>query len=166
MKTILITLFTAFWFIPSTMAQLSKRVSLPDTVRSKYIEIAYSRPSQNKRQIFGGLVPFGKVWRTGANEATVITFKKACQFNGEEISEGSYTLFTIPEKESWTVILNSQLKQWGAFAYEIHKAKNVLTTSVPTRKTDGEIEKFTFSLPDANIQIAWDDTYVSIPIKF
>ena len=86
------------------------------------INVYYCQPSKKGRLIFGSgenaLVPYGEIWRTGANEATEIEFSKAVKVNGKQLEAGRYTLFTIPDETSWTVIFNNELDQWGAFTYE------------------------------------------------
>src|ERR1022692_3493422 len=96
----------------SPACTLKQRVGLTD------IEIVYSRPSVKGRTIFGGIVPYGQVWRTGANQATKITFNTPVKFNGTEIPAGTYGLFTIPAEQEWTVIINKSATQWGAFQYD------------------------------------------------
>ena len=116
--------------------------------------------------IFGKLVPFGEVWRTGANEATEITFDKDVTVGGKPVKAGTYTLFTVPKETEWTVILNGQLKQWGAFDYEKYKDKDVAQFTVPSSKTSSVVEKLTYSFtPKNDLVIAWDDRQISIPIK-
>ena len=91
----------------SPKAVLSQVVGLTDVV------VEYSRPSAKGRAIFGDLVPFGKLWRTGANDATVISFTDAVTLEGNNVAPGEYALFTIPGKDEWSVILNKETKQWG-----------------------------------------------------
>lgn len=146
-------------------AQDKPRASLPDTARSGTVEVAYSRPLKKGRVVFGELVPYGQVWRTGANEATQITLKKDCTFAGKPVKKGTYTLFTIPEKDKWTIILNTQLKQWGAFSYEKYKDKDILVATVPARKTKEVVEKFTIDVTDKSVNMAWENTSVSIPVR-
>jgi len=93
---------------------------------SKDVKLNYGQPSKRGRVTFGELVPYGEVWRAGANEATEITFAKDATFGGKPIKAGTYTLFIRPQKDQWTVILNSQLKQWGSFKYDENKDKDVL----------------------------------------
>src|SRR5476649_2069893 len=81
------------------------------------ITITYSRPNVKGRLIFGGINPYGQVWRTGANSATVINFSENVIMEGRSVPAGSYSLFTIPDKDEWTVILNKTVKQWGAYSY-------------------------------------------------
>lgn len=128
--------------------------------------VVYSRPQKKGREVFGGLVPYGDVWRTGANEATTITFTQDVTFGGEEIKAGTYALFTQPEKDEWTIILNSEPYQWGA--YRMDAEKNVLTTTVKTSASDKPIEAFTITFKNvkggAHLMMGWDDTYVEVPV--
>jgi len=136
------------------------------TAQGKGVKVTYSQPSKRDRVIFGQLVPFGKVWRTGANEATEITFDKDVTVGGKPVKAGTYTLFTIPNEKEWTVILNSQLKQEGSSEYEKYKDKDVAQFNVPSSKTSGVVEKLTFSFtPQNDMVIAWDDRQVTVPIK-
>jgi len=136
------------------------------SAEGKGVKVNYGQPSKRDRVIFGKLVPFGEVWRTGANEATEITFDKDVTVGGKPVKAGTYTLFTVPKETEWTVILNGQLKQWGAFDYEKYKDKDVAQFTVPSSKTSGVVEKLTYSFtPKNDLVIAWDDRQISIPIK-
>lgn len=86
------------------------------TTENNYVKCTYGQPLKKGREIFGNLVPYGKLWRTGANEATEITFTTNIQIGETQLPAGTYTLFTVPNKEKWTIILNSELGQWGDFA--------------------------------------------------
>lgn len=132
------------------------------------IEVDYCRPSKKGRVIFGELEPYGKVWRTGANEATEISFSKPVQFGGKPVGAGKYTLFTIPQKDNWTIILNSTLGQWGAFEYD--ETKDVLRVQAPADSTADVTEMFTIDFVEANnnqvqMRLAWDKTKVEVPIQ-
>jgi len=135
-----------------------------------YIKIVYGQPYKRDRDIFGNLVPYNKVWRTGANEATEITTTQDITFAGRKLSAGTYALFTIPHKNgTWTIILNSKLGQWGAFDYE--KGDDVMRVDVPSNKTENPRQAFTIQFSDVkndstNIMLSWDYTVVSIPVKF
>lgn len=129
------------------------------------VSVSYGQPSKKGRVIFGDLVPYGQVWRTGANEATEITFKKDVVFGGKEVKAGTYTLFTIPTQESWTVILNSELKQWGAYNYEKIKPNNVAEVSVPVAAMKKSEEKLTMKVDKKGLWIGWDMAGVSVPIE-
>ena len=146
-------------------AQEKKPVSPRVTAEGKNVKIAYGQPSKKGRVIFGELVPFGKVWRLGANEATEITFEKDGSFGNKPVKAGTYTLFTIPEKGEWTFILNSELKQWGAYKYDEIKGKNVLEVKAPVSKTKATVEALTITLPAGKLVVEWDDTHVEVPVK-
>lgn len=136
------------------------------TAEGKNVKISYGQPSKRDRVIFGELVPYGKVWRTGANEATEITFVKNAFFGGKPVKAGTYTLFTIPGNKEWTFILNSELNQRGAYQYNELKGKDVLQIKVPSSAISGApVEKFTISLPAGKLLLEWDKTSVAVPIK-
>ena len=100
---------------PSPKATLTQRVGLTD------VTISYSRPSVKGRVIWGELVPFDKVWRTGANSATTITFSDDVTVEGQKLAAGTYSVFTIPGKAEWTVIFNNDTKLWGETDYDAAK---------------------------------------------
>lgn len=134
----------------------------------QYIRVVYGQPLKRGREIFGVLQPFGEVWRTGANEATEITFAKDVRINGKPLRAGTYTLFTIPNATQWTIIFNSDLGQWGAFSY--NASKNVLTTEVATSTTKELYEAFTVKFEETrtgvDLLLIWDRTKVAIPVAF
>lgn len=130
------------------------------------VKVAYGQPSKNGREIFGALVPYGQVWRTGANKSTDITFEKDATFGGKKVKAGTYALFTIPGEKEWTVILNSVTGQSGAFEYDKNKDKNVLEVKAPVQATASVQEKFTITLPKNAVVFEWDKTKVSVPLKF
>lgn len=131
--------------------------------------VIYSRPQLRDREIFGKLVPYGEVWRTGANEATEITFYKDVMIANAEIKAGTYTLYSIPEKKEWTIILNRKTLTWGA--YEYSEQQDLARIQVPVRQTSKTIEALSMvfekndSGDGANLLIGWDKSYVKIPIK-
>jgi hypothetical protein len=135
---------------------------------STYIKVTYGRPHKKGREIFGDLVPYGKVWRTGANEATEITFTKDVIINSKRLKAGTYTIFTIPEKEKWNIIFNSDLGQWGAYNY--NPDKNVLEIEALVSEIEETYEPFTieFQLQDdkTNLIMMWDHTKASFTINF
>ncbi len=141
-------------------------LSPPKTAKGRNVEVNYGQPSKRNRVIFGELVPYGQVWRTGANEATEITFKKNGTFAGKPVKAGTYTLFTIPKEKEWDIILNGVLHQWGAYEYEKIKGKNVLVATVPVMQLDEVQEKLTYEVKDNALNIKWDETGVSIPMQF
>lgn len=164
MKQILSFLFAALFAVSPAIAQnnLSPRAK----AELGNVSVDYGQPSKRGRVIFGGLEPYGQVWRTGANEATVITFKKDGTFAGKPVKAGKYTLYTIPNPDKWEIILNSKLSQWGAYDYEKIKEHDVLHVTVPAKKISEVVEKFTISLKADAMILEWDQTQVAIPIKF
>ncbi|WP_128545779.1 DUF2911 domain-containing protein [Larkinella soli] len=146
-------------------APMSPRVTAESP--SKTVKIAYGQPSKRGRVIFGpsGLEKFGKVWRTGANEATEISFAKDVMFGDKMVKAGTYTLFTIPDEKEWTVILNSKLGQWGAYDYEKVKGQDVAQIKVPAKSNKAPVEKLTITPTDSDVTIAWDQAMISIPVK-
>ncbi|MSU46525.1 MAG: DUF2911 domain-containing protein [Lacunisphaera sp.] len=148
---------------PSPAATIKQRVGFTD------IEIVYSRPSMRGRKIFGGLQPYGEIWRTGANSATKIIFSTPVKFGGADVPAGSYALSPIPGESEWTVILNKVVGQWGAYAYD---AKNdvVRVKAVPA-KTSMTFETFPISFNDlaneaaATLYLTWENTRVSVKIE-
>lgn len=131
----------------------------------KDVKVSYGQPSKRGREIFGKLVPYGEVWRTGANEATEITFAKDGTFGGKPVKAGTYSLFTIPGEKEWTFILNSELKQWGAFKYNEIKGKDVLHVTVKPSTVGTSVEKLTITLPNGKLVLEWDKTKVEVPVK-
>lgn len=135
---------------------------------NNYIKVVYGQPYKRGREVFGVMEPYGQVWRTGANEATEITFTKDVRFGGKPLKAGTYTLFTIPNKDKWTVILNSDLGQWGAFGYDA--SKNVVTLDTPIAALREMYEAFTIKFEDAkggaNLCLLWDRTRVAVPLVF
>lgn len=129
--------------------------------------VLYSRPQKRDREVFGKLVPYGEVWRTGANEATEITLYQDMMVGNETIKAGTYTLYTIPEENEWTVILNKSTNVWGAYDY--HVEQDLARIKVPVRKAENSIEALSMAFEPtdegAKLQIGWDDRYVEVPFK-
>jgi DUF2911 family protein len=146
----------------SPASTLTQRVGLTD------ITIDYSRPSAKGRTIFGGLEAYGKVWRTGANNATKITFSTPVKFGGVDVAAGSYALFTIPDKTEWTVILNKVTGQWGAYAYD--EKNDLVRVKAKPFALPLPLETFTITLnhlkeSSALLELAWEKTLVPVKIE-
>ena len=142
---------------PSPKSVLTQTIGFTD------VTITYSRPSAKGRQIFGGLVPYGQVWRTGANEATTISFSDDVTINGQALPKGTYSLHTIPGKDQWTIIFNKVANQWGSFNYE--QAQDALRVNAKPHG-DEYNEVMVFSIPkvtadEATVEIKW--TNVAVP---
>ena len=133
-------------------------------VGDKTITIAYSQPAVKGREVFGKLVPFNEVWRTGANDATTFTTDKDITVEGKALKAGTYSLFTIPtEKGEWTIIFNSEAKQWGAYKYDAKK--DVLRVNVKSSKTATVTERMTFDIKDGNVNLMWEKLAVAFKEK-
>ncbi|CAM4224413.1 DUF2911 domain-containing protein [Gillisia limnaea] len=129
--------------------------------------VIYSRPQARDREVFGKLVPYGEVWRTGANESTELTLYKDMKVGDAEVKAGTYTIYTIPQENEWTVILNSDVHTWGAYAYT--DKKDQVRIKVPVRNSPTTIESFSMAFVPgengANLLMGWDNKYVEIPFK-
>jgi hypothetical protein len=132
------------------------------------VRVVYGRPLKKGRTMLGETEPFGKVWRTGANETTEIKLFKDVTFAGKVIPTGTYSLYTIPDKTEWTIIFNSKLDTWGAYEYD--ETKDVVRFKVPAGKTESEVEAFTITFDggngEATMIMAWENTLIKIPVKF
>lgn len=145
----------------------SPKATVNQTVGLTEVEIIYARPAMRGREVFGGLVPWGEIWRTGANAATTISFGGPVEFGGTEIPAGTYALFTVPGKKSWEVILSSNTEQWGSYE---HDAKDeVARVKVMPVKTSAAVESLTISLDGvdadaATLNIAWENVRVPVSV--
>lgn len=132
------------------------------------MKITYSQPQKRGREVFGELVPFDQVWRTGANEATELTITKDIFINGILLKAGTYSIFSIPDKIKWTIIINAELGLWGSYNY--NQKLDVLRFDVPVQNLDTVYEPFTIRIDQNNdkaeLSMMWDRTKVTIPIRF
>lgn len=129
--------------------------------------VIYSRPQKRDREIFGKLVPYGEVWRTGANEATEITFYEDMKIADAIVQKGTYSLYTIPNEKEWTIILNKNTNTWGA--YEYTDEDDMVRINVPVRQASNSIEALSMAFEQtsdgADLLIGWDDRFVKVPFK-
>src|SRR5690606_27840225 len=131
------------------------------------VTLKYSRPNMNGRDIFGDLVPYGEVWRTGANNLPLLTFDGAVTIAGTQVEAGTYGLLTIPGRDKWTVIFSKNSEQWGAYSY--NQEEDVLRFDVEPEQLSKPVETFTISFSDvqpqrAQLNIVWDKTKVSFDL--
>ncbi len=131
--------------------------------------VIYGRPQKNGRVVFGDLVPYGSVWRLGANEATEIEFFQDVKIGNKKISKGRYTLYALPDTSKWTIIINTETNTWGAFGYDAKK--DLARIDVPVKKQDEPVEIFTMIFEkdkknSANLLMSWDDILVKLPINW
>lgn len=162
-KLLLFTLGVGLVF---AQERVSPHEKVTATIAGKKITIDYGRPSVKGRKIFGALVPFGEVWRTGADEATILTTEGDLMIGSLHVPAGSYSVFTLPTQKEWTLILNKQVKQWGAFKYD---AKADFGRAPMKVTHGGNTEKFTIEIEPkggsgAVLKMMWADTTASVDI--
>ncbi|MBL0056543.1 MAG: DUF2911 domain-containing protein [Chitinophagaceae bacterium] len=166
--------FLAFLFISLTgSAQVKMPAPSPtQTIKQDFglgtIELTYSRPAAKGRRIFGDLVPYNKLWRTGANGATKIVLSEALEIGGKKLDSGTYVIYTIPGMESWEVIINKGIKNWGIDGYK--ETEDVARFRVEPIKMKNKLENFTMQFADikpesCELHLMWAKTAVVIPIK-
>lgn len=148
---------------PSPAAKLEQTVGLTE------VSLEYSRPAMRGRTIFGGLVPYGQTWRTGANVNTKITFGDDVIIDGKELKKGTYAIYTIPNKDSWEVIFYADANNWGT-PQKWDDTKVSLKTTVNVESMPMKIESFTITFDDVNSNSAvlgflWENTYVGVPFE-
>jgi len=148
--------------MPSPPTTLKQRVGITD------IEVNYSRPGVKGREVFGGLVPYDQVWRTGANSATKLTFSTAVTLNGSPIPAGTYELFTIPGKTEWTVIVHKNMSQWGDYQYD--QKNDVVRVKAKPVTLPSPMESFAIGFSDlrdssATFYLAWEKTRVPMKLE-
>jgi len=149
----------------------SKRPSPPAQAQCKFsdgktITVDYSSPRMNGRKIYGGLVPYGEVWRTGANEATTFVTTANLTVGGKGVPAGNYTIFTVPNQDKWTLIVNKKTGEWGIpYKYE---SDELLRTDMMVSKTPSPVENFTIAFDQSGaacaMNITWDDSKSSVQI--
>jgi len=141
--------------------RVSKNGRTEGEVAGVGVVIEYGRPNVKEREVWGGLVPYGEVWRTGANEATTITLSADATIGGEMLPAGTYSLFTIPGEDEWTVIFNKVASQWGAFDYDAGEDALRITA------TPGEcehVEAMEFAIEDSSVTMRWEKVAVSFEV--
>ena len=152
--------------LPLQAQQASPPGSAEITVDGKKIAISYHRPSMKGRKIFGGLVPYGQVWRTGANNATTLKTEADLMFGNVVVPAGSYTLWTLPTENGWKLIINKQTGQWGT---QYSEAQDLARVDMKVGKLPAAVEQFTLSLTAAKgggtLKLDWETTSASIAFK-
>lgn len=162
----LILLMATSAFAQVRTPRVSQNSTLMQTIGLTDMTIKYSRPGVKGRAIWGGLVPYDKVWRTGANEATTITFSDDVWINGQKLAKGSYSLHTIPGKDQWTIIFNSVADQWGSYSYD--QTKDTLRVTAKPEAAP-QAEWLTFEVPElstdtAKVVIRWEKIAVPFTV--
>ncbi|MBW1295574.1 DUF2911 domain-containing protein [Aquimarina litoralis] len=169
----IIICIASFFVLKNNTKKHSPEETVTHVSNEATFTVFYNRPFKKGREIFGALVPFDQVWRTGANEATTFTTDKKILVDGSELNAGTYTLWTIPGKQSWKVIFNEEQYNWGVSLTNGEPARNpekdVLIIEVPVQHLLNVIEQFSIYFQEANnftiMFLAWDQTGIAIPIK-
>jgi hypothetical protein len=150
----------------------ASRPSPPATASGKVkgatITINYSSPSVKGRKIFGELEPYGKVWRAGANEATIFETDKDIKVEGKSLPAGKYSLYAVPGEKEWTIIFNKQTGQWGVKRGGVtsrDEAQDALTVTVKPKKTAQLVERLEYDVTDKGFALRWENTEVPVSIK-
>lgn len=171
MKKILFTAIAALALLISEAQLKTPAPSPTQTIKQDFglgtIEISYSRPGAKGRKIFGDLVPFGSIWRTGANSATTISFTDDVTIGGTKIAPGKYGLLSIPDKKSWTLIISKQTDVTSPADYK--QEQDIVRVKAEPMNTKGKVETFTIQLANikstsCDLQIMWDKTMITLPI--
>ena len=164
--------FIGFFIYRYTTKAHSPEDRIRFTTKDLEIDVFYNRPYKKGREIFGKLVPYNTVWRTGANEATTFSTNKDLLIDGSKLKAGTYTLWTIPMKTSWKIIFNDKMYPWGInMEKEAYRDPqfDALMLEVPVEKLDTSIEQFSIFFKNRNdfiiMVLAWDKTSISVPIK-
>ena len=173
MRVRILTLFTAFMMVIAINQNGNAQVKIPPASSSQTISqslgistvtLVYSRPNMNGRKIFGGLEPYGKVWRTGANQIPTITFESEVRVAGNKVAPGTYGILTIPNKDKWTIIFTKNNNQWGSYTY--NQAEDLFRFPVTPQLLDKPVETFTISFSEvtpssAKMNLSWENTLVT-----
>jgi hypothetical protein len=171
-KTAIATILVLCALVATAQQDKSKRPSPPANAQftfsdGKKITINYSRPSAKGRKIYGGLVPYGEVWRTGANEATTFVTEKDINVGGTKVPAGAYTLYSLPSESDWKLIISKQTGQWGT---EYDQGQDRARINMKGEALSAPVEQFTISFEPARgnatvLRLDWENTRASVPIK-
>jgi hypothetical protein len=170
---IIIVMTATFFFMKKYTKSFSPEEETVFNYSELTIKVFYNRPSKKGREIFGNLVPYNTVWRTGANEATTFETNKALVIEGKTLPAGKYSLWTIPKEDLWSIIFNSEYGQWGINSDgEANRdpARDALVIDMPSVKQDHTIEQFTIEFQqigeEAEMVLMWDKTLVAMPFTY
>ncbi|MFS4456265.1 DUF2911 domain-containing protein [Maribacter sp. 2304DJ31-5] len=174
----LLILMGLFYFVGLPYLQKQTKKHSPEkTATYNYdgaeLSVHYSGPFKKNRTIFGALVPYGKVWRTGANEPTTFTTSETIKIIDKDLPAGTYSLWTIPNKESWKVIFNTEIPDWGVTLLSGGKEttrdsnKDIVQVEVPVKRMNKEVEQFTIAFENNEqiyLSLFWDTSKINIPL--
>lgn len=167
------------YFVGMPILQKQTKKHSPEKVanyvfKGTELEVRYSSPSKKNRAIFGSLIPYGKVWRTGANEPTTFSNADSIKIIDKELPPGTYSLWTIPNENSWKIIFNKAVPDWGVTILSGGKettrdeAQDIIEIEIPVRELNTTVENFTILFEDENqlyLNLSWDTIKVRIPIN-
>jgi hypothetical protein len=164
---VLIAGFSVLWAQQDKSQRPSPPGTAECTIKGKKVTISYSRPSMKGRKIMGELVPYGKVWRTGANEATTLVTESDLNIRGARVPAGTYTLYTLPSEGTWKLIINKQTGQWGT---EYNQDQDLARVEMTKSQIAVPVEQFTIacnqtSNDSADLVLEWEQTRLTVPIK-
>ncbi|MCE7997177.1 MAG: DUF2911 domain-containing protein [Roseivirga sp.] len=166
-----ILLYAAYLFMVAQTKKHSPEETVNYNTNGYGIEVFYNRPSKKGREIFGRLVPFGRVWRTGANEATTFETSTDLTIDGKPLKAGKYTLWTIPDADNWTLMFNAKQYSWGVNRNGVTREAehDVLQVKVPVESVGNVVELFTIALEDRGgkpvLALIWDQTRVAVVME-
>ena len=173
MKKLILSTAAVFTLLTADAQQLRTPAPSPtQNIKQDFglgtVELSYSRPGAKGRKIYGDLVPFGKVWRTGANNATTLTFSEEVNIGGKKVPAGKYGLVTIPDKDKWTLILTKQLDVTSPAAYK--PESDIVRVDAKTTRVENKVESFTMQFANVkptslDLEIIWENTSVALPIS-
>jgi hypothetical protein len=165
-KSLFMIATVAMIYSTSVVAQdkpASPKETVEGVVNGVKTEIVYCRPSARGRKMVGGKDPYGQVWRTGANEATTISFSKNALIEGKALPAGKYALFTIPNENEWVIIFNKVIDQWGHYDYK--QSEDALRVTVKPQKAKTFVETFTITPEKDKVSLTWENFYVAFNVK-
>jgi hypothetical protein len=141
---------------------LSPPAKAEATIAGKKVTIDYSAPSVRGRKIYGDLVPYGQVWRTGANAATTLKTEADLLIGATKVPAGTYTLYTVPDQNGWKLIINKQTGQWGT---DYDQAQDLGRVEMQTEKLNAPVETFKISIANGKLTIDWENTRATVDVK-
>lgn len=161
---VLFMVFTTTFAVAQEKKPASPAATATGVIGGSTITINYSSPFVKGRTIWGDLVPYGQVWRAGANDATTFETSKAITVEGKQLAAGKYTFFVIPEKDGKaTVVFNSEAKQWGAYKYD--EKKDALRVSIKSKKSAKLNESLVYKVNKNNVTLSWENLDFPISVK-
>lgn len=180
MKNLIVTLCFLFLFTGISFGQQEDRLKVPtlspiteisQEVALTEVKLSYSRPSAKDRKVFGELVPFGEIWRTGANASTKLTFAEDVKIAGNDLKAGTYALYTIPNEKEWTMIIHTNTKHRSLAGDTYKQAEDAFRFTAKPEKINNFIETFTIQFTDIStdscyLTLSWENTSVKFKIEF